>query len=150
MCFNIRDNDIGEEILIDGAQLIGLDWEKQPFVESKRILATEKCEDDFEEMVYDIWLGLVDTCFCQEGSDLDGTQNDGGCKGKEANSPYCRSRPPINPVVQSNLNGFKFCGKRAGENFLNAKRPQSIDGSPFECPEGTVPCDADALENGNE
>ena len=28
MCFNIRDNDIGEEILIDGAQLIGLDWEK--------------------------------------------------------------------------------------------------------------------------
>jgi len=149
-CFDIRENHLGGLIEIDGAQLIGLDWEKLPFVETSVVTSEQNCPND-EEMVYDIWLGLFDSCFCQEGSQLESTLGDGGCRGKTANSPYCRSRAPINPVVRNNLNGYKICGKRAGSNFLNTVRPQSADGVSFECPSGTTPCgDPAALTNGKQ
>ena len=149
-CFDIRENHLGGPIEIDGAQLIGLDWEKLPFVETSVVTSEQNCPND-EEMVYDIWLGLFDSCFCQEGSSLESVKGEGGCRGKTANSPYCRSRPPINPVIRNNLNGYKICGKRAGSNFLSTVRPKSPDGVTFACPTGYEPCgDPDALTNGKQ
>ena len=71
-------------------------------------------------MVYDIWMGLIDNCFCQEGSELEGTRGEGICKAKAGNSPYCRSRPSINPVLRTDIDGYMVCGKRGGKDFLNA------------------------------
>ena len=91
-------------------------------------------------MVYDVWMGLKDNCFCQDGSELEGTLGEGTCKAKAANSPYCRSRPSINPVIRSNINGQRICGKRGGANFLNIVRPTGGGDSPYACPAGTKAC----------
>jgi hypothetical protein len=51
-------------------------------------------------------------------------------------------------MVQSDLGGFKVCGKRAGFNFLDVARPVSIsNGSKYECPEGSFACDPEAEPN---
>ena len=124
-----------------------MDWSKKPFTETITVADTADCPDGYEEMVYDIWLGLEDGCFCQEGSELESTARTGGCLGKQANSPYCRSRPPITAVVRKNFNGVKVCGKRDGSNFLTATRPRGGDGRPYSCPSGTEPCGGDAYLN---
>ena len=40
ICFNIRLTHLGRPIEVDGAQVIGLDWTKQPFVSSTVVQAT--------------------------------------------------------------------------------------------------------------
>ena len=136
---------------MSGAQDIGLSWQKTPFLASAVVSSDEDCPVGFtEDLVYDIWLGLEDGCFCQEGSALESTLRTGGCRGKAANSPYCRSRPPITSVVRNRINGFKVCGKPGGSNFLNAKRPRGGNGRPYLCPTNTVPCGGDEhLSTGN-
>ena len=53
---------LGYEKKVEGAQQIGLDWEKKPFVSLTLVkVAGDKgeCPDEYpEEMVYDIWNGL--------------------------------------------------------------------------------------------
>lgn len=104
--------------------MIGLDWTKTPFVSPIIVSSKDDCPATHPEpMIYDIWMGLIENCFCQDGSELEGTRGEGNCKAKAANSPYCRSRPSINPVLRNNIDGWKICGKRGGEDFLNTKRP---------------------------
>ena len=43
---------------------------KTPFVEGYRVPEASSCNFGDEEMVYDVWLGLKEVCFCQEGSSL--------------------------------------------------------------------------------
>ena len=73
ICFDIRSNYIGSRIEIDGAQTIGLDWMKQPFVGTiVRVDALDDCPSTHpDEMVYDVWMGLMEVCFCQTGSSLE-------------------------------------------------------------------------------
>ena len=58
----------GSELKIEGAQEIGLDWEKQPFVKSTvvKVLGDKgECPAEYpDEMVYDVWNGLQDACLC--------------------------------------------------------------------------------------
>ena len=127
MCFEIRNDHLGAPIEVEGAQRIGLDWQKQPFVDIKSVLATveddEPCGFGFEEMIFGVWQGLKEVCFCQEGSSLESVYGQGACRGKAANSPYCRTRRALPPVIMPRLSGFKYCGRRSGSSFLNAVRP---------------------------
>ena len=102
ICLEINNEHLGWPIEVDGAQLLGMDWMKQPFVEMKKVAGSEDCPVDFpEEMVYDIWQGLQDVCFCHEESEIGSAYRDGGCRGKAANSPYCLGRRPVFPRVRS-------------------------------------------------
>lgn len=38
ICFNIREEHLGYEIEIEGAQVIGIDWEKPSFVGGSTIV----------------------------------------------------------------------------------------------------------------
>ena len=79
-------------------------------------------------MIYDVWLGLKEVCFCQSDSDSDSVYGEGGCRGKAANSPYCRTREAVNPVLRSSIRNFKYCGRRGGPTYLEAKRPIKTGG----------------------
>ena len=142
LCFEIRDEHLGTLIEIDGAQLIGLDWTKTPFISHEIVSSKDDCPIEHPEpMVYDVWMGLIENCFCQDGSELEGTRGEGNCKGKAANSPYCRSRPAINPTLRTDIEGEKVCGKRGGSDFLSAVRPSGGSAtSPYACPKGTKAC----------
>ena len=65
-CFDIRTNHLGHAIEVEGAQLIGQDWLKQPFVsyEVFEVASYLSCPGSWEEMVYDVWPGLMEVCFC--------------------------------------------------------------------------------------
>ncbi len=103
-----------------------------------------KCGLGEEELIYDIWQGLMEVCFCQEGR-LESVYGQGGCRGKAANSPYCRSRRAITPVIMARIGGKKYCGTRSGENFLNTVRPvRSTATAPYKCPTGFEPCGGQA------
>lgn len=104
------------------------------------------CPFGFEEMIYDVWLGLMEVCFCQVGSSLDSVYGEGGCRGKAANSPYCRTREAESPVVRASINGYKYCGRRAGTNYLDAKRPVKDANGAYKCPIGTIPCGDQAID----
>ena len=113
------------------------------------MLANQPCPPGYEEMVYDVWMGLQEVCFCQEGSALDSVYGKGACRGKAANSPYCRTREAINPIIRSKVNGQKFCGRRAGPNFLKVERPKKSPNGQWSCPAGTEPCgDPEAFSRG--
>lgn len=59
LCFEIRSTKLGAPIEIDGAQVIGMDWEKEPFFSVKLLKITEKCPETYPEpFLYDVWLGL--------------------------------------------------------------------------------------------
>ena len=65
LCFEIRDKYLGSQIEIDGAQLIGLDWTKAPFISHEVVNALDDCPSTHPEpMVYDVWMGLIENCFC--------------------------------------------------------------------------------------
>ena len=68
LCFEIRESYLGMPIEVDGAQAIGLDWQKKPFVDLKWASATieneESCPPGYEEMIYGVWNGLKEVCFC--------------------------------------------------------------------------------------
>jgi hypothetical protein len=99
------------------------------------------CGAGQEEMIYDIWSGLMEVCFCQEGSSLESIYGQGGCRGKAANSPYCRSRRAIPAVIMPRIGGRKYCGTRGGESFLNTVRPvRSTSTSDYKCPVGYKSC----------
>jgi len=52
------------------------------------------------------------------------------------------------PIVQNKINGIKICGKRAdGYALATAKRPESLDGGVYNCPEGTWACNDSFLAN---
>ena len=112
-----------------------------PFISSAVVNIRDDCPDTHPEpMVYDVWMGLIENCFCQDGSELEGTRGEGTCKAKEANSPYCRSRPAINPILRTDISGWQVCGQRGGSNFLDIVRPSGGGDSPYACPQGTKPC----------
>ena len=60
-------------------------------------------------------------------------------KGKngEHKSENCYHAGGSPPIIQSNLEGTKICGKRAGASFKNVVRP-SLDTK--KCPENYEPC----------
>ena len=66
ICFEIRHTHLGYEIEIDGAQIIGQDWEKVPFVGGvTSVYKLDECPEEYpDEMIFDIWLGLEDYCYC--------------------------------------------------------------------------------------
>lgn len=65
ICFQIRVEHLGKPIEVEGAQDIGMDWEKKPFVSATVVAANRKCPGAYpRELLYDIWLGLEDVCFC--------------------------------------------------------------------------------------
>ena len=88
-------------------------------------------------MVYDIWMGLQDVCFCSGGG---GTTRSGPCAGRNAYNPQCRSSSARPPVIQSDIGGFYICGKRGDTKFLDLVRPRGEEGEVFSCPSGTNPC----------
>lgn len=49
----------------------------------------------------------------------------------------CRHTPNLKPIRQSIIQDKIICGTRAGEAFVNVKRPYAETG---DCPEGTLPC----------
>ena len=137
----------GSELKIEGAQEIGLDWEKQPFVKSTvvKVLGDKgECPAEYpDEMVYDVWNGLQDACLCQPGGPQS-TTRDGTCKGKAANSNFCMSSRAFIPIIRNVINGYMVCGQRAGANFLQAVRPRGTDGN-YACPTGYAACGSDTV-----
>ena len=119
-------------------------------MEGERVEASDSCPFGYEEMIYDIWLGLMEVCFCQEGSSLESVYGEGGCRGKAANSPYCRTREAVAPVVIPSFEGFKYCGRRAGSNFLTVKRPYKDQNGTYKCPIGTSPCGGQTVLDENK
>ena len=92
----------------------------------------------------------MEVCFCQEGSSLESVYGKGGCRGKAANSPYCRTREAVAPVVIPAFEGFKYCGRRAGSNFLTVKRPYKDQNGAYKCPIGTSPCGGQTVLDENK
>ena len=102
ICLEVNDKYLGFPIEVDGAGILGLDWGKEPFIEMKKVAGSEDCPVDYpEEMVYDIWQGFMDVCFCHEESSIASSIKNGGCRGSAANSPYCLGRRPVFPRVRS-------------------------------------------------
>jgi hypothetical protein len=54
----------------------------------------------------------------------------------------CYEQPAHPPVVLSDMNGFKLCGKRGGTSFLNARRAIAGNNGNLTCADANdVPCD---------
>ena len=96
---------------------VGLDWRRVPFTDITVVEGVDRpCPSDYpDEVIYDIWPGTRMMCDCIERSFeyfLDINCNKG--KNGDHNSDQCYDVGGTHPVVQSNLNGVKVCGKRGG------------------------------------
>lgn len=106
--------------------------------------AEEFCPQFYEpDVIYSIWYGLDVNCYCWS----DDSYTQGPCKESAGNE--CQTREPHAPVIQTALNGKKFCGRRRGNNFVNQNRVADFGAQGFSCQDGKVPCDERALEEAN-
>ena len=49
----------------------------------------------------------------------------------------------VPPIIQSDLGGYKVCGRRGGASFLQTVRPnKDLQTDSYKCPESYVPCDS--------
>ena len=127
---------------------IPLDWQRNPYT-SITVTSETRCPDSHPEVVFARpWYGTNIGCDCigilqsQTGYDLEGWGNQVRlshyCTGNQTYAG-CVFEAALHPVMMSQFNGLRICGRPAEVNFLNMQRPD-LDGN---CPEGYLACDPD-------
>ena len=99
------------------------------------------CPDDTPENVFvQDWPGLTVMCNCKPNSGEETVIGE-PCFVEDT----CTTYEAINAIKSSKFKGYRVCGKRDGQPFLYAKRPEimtNLDGSEYlQCPGTTVACD---------
>ena len=109
-----------------------------------------KCPDDYPEYIVErMFHGADVTCDCLGIYDPDIDTSDfmevGSTCDYNQTRAGCRPGFPIMPFAMHSFNGNLYCGRRGGDPFLNATRP---DFQTKHCPSGTLPCsNSTSLEN---
>ena len=83
-------------------------------------------------------------CYCEPSSKYDTVYGTGCADGRE-DTVKCSEKAAIPHMYLGVLNGHKICGRHAGLSFKDVKRPMDDGTGSLFCPEGTEPCDTDAL-----
>ena len=76
-------------------------------------------------MFYDLWPGTTIMCDCLKHN---GKVLNRACKkgGRSSDPASCERINPVAPQVQAMFYGYRVCGSRGGDTFLDVKRGTSL------------------------
>ena len=126
-------------------QSITKDWEVKPLIDAIVISnTTAACPNEYETIFSRYWAGSSKGCYCKSGSI---TKKYWGkqlyretCYTNDTFFKGCKDVKGIQGQPLDDFGGFKICGKRGGETFLNAQRVNAYG----LCPSGYVLCNPSA------
>ena len=109
------------------------DWSVAPLIEIDT--DDHSCPTGTNPIWSKVWAGTVQGCDCTNVMfSFYGLKVDDRCI--DDNERYCNYVHPLYPVLQTELNNMYICGKRGGEPFARAVRPNSDN----QCPDGYTAC----------
>lgn len=126
---------------------VARDWETQPFVDITVVdvaYGGSACPSDYPDIVMErVYYGSQSACDCR-GIQIFGLRgmdelNVGeNCNQKQLDKG-CKQILPIMPFRMHKFNGKMICGRKGGEPFMTATRPNPLTSL---CPAGYVACSA--------
>ena len=128
----------GDSVDLSYLYQVQQDWETQPFVDVVVTSNTTCPASHQHEVFYDYWPGSSIFCDCLKHNGK--IKMNVPCKtGKHADNKKCFNVRPMSPIIQAQLNGYRVCGARGGDPFVNATRGISLTQGGL-CPSGYKSC----------
>lgn len=109
-------------------------WSLKPLVDIQ-VTKEDYCPKGFENLVERDWPGTNVGCYCNQFSQKHRGLHVGSCTQNQTED-RCTSVTSLRPRPMTKFYAYNICGKRQGDNFVHAERPNEAG----QCPSGYNKC----------